>query len=779
VLLGVCTAGACSRPPEAPAVPVPQTSGTLAVAGLHEPVRIVRDQWGIPHIYATDTHDLFFAQGFVQAQDRLFQMDLWRRAAIGNLASVLGANFVARDVMTRHMQPTGLLDRNGDADWTVLGAETRAIAEAFVGGVNAWVGRNLSDPPEEFRLAGWRPAFWAAEDLLVRTDAFRAAVNAQAEILRANIVAEAGAEQAAMWMPLDPPQPLVVPVGLDPAVVSYLVGNTLRAVGTPPFFTTLAAPFEAPAASNAWAVAGRRSATGRPLLANDPHGPLGVPSSWYVVHLHAPGWNVIGATEPWAPGVAIGHNERVAWGVAALDADVQDLYVERVNPDNPLQVSTPSGWTDVRRSSRVVPVKGRIEPFAFDHDVTPHGVVVNIDRERHLAFALRWSGLEPGAAPVLASLALDRASSSAELRQRLESWRSPARTFVFADVDGTIGSQAAGLMPIRRGWSGALPVPGWTGAYEWSGFRTLTELPHTVDPEDGIVLTANERPELPTRDVAIGVDWPSSARAMRLRELLGGDSRLSLDDIGKIQRDVTAWNADQLVPLLENVQSADENIERARRQLLGWKREVAADSAAASLYVAWEQALVQRLIGPHLSRALADTWVDVVGARSDVLVNALTRPNRQWFGATPDEGRRRVLLDALGAAVARLAQIEDADHAPWGQLHAAIFEHPLAVTAGARARFDVGPFAFGGYAHTVMASGGNGFHADWGPVFRQVIDVGDWDRSLVVTSPGQSERPASAHFSDLAERWAAGDYVPLPFTDAAVESSASEVLVLE
>ncbi len=776
VLAVACAPAAPEGPPRAT---LPETSGTLAVAGLAAPVRVVRDRSGVPHIYAESEHDLFFAQGFVQAQDRLFQMDLWRRAANGLLAGVLGANFAERDAMTRQMQPTALVDHDGEADWAVLGPETRRIAEAFVAGVNAWVGRSLAAPPEEFRLAGWAPAFWRPEDLLTRTDAFRAASNARAEVLRANIVAAAGAARAAAWMPLDPPVPLVVPAGLDPSVVSYRIGDTLRSVGTPPFFLSLAAPFE-PAASNAWAVNGSRSASGRPLLASDPHRAFLNPSAWYLVHLHAPGWNVIGATEPWAPGVAVGHNERVAWGIAAFDADVQDLYVERVNPDNPLQVQTPNGWTDVRRVPGVVPVKGRIEPFRFDHDVTPHGIVVATDRDRHLEFALRWAGIEPGAAPVLASLGIDRAASAEEFRQRLAAWKTPARTFVVADVGGHVGLQAAGLVPIRRNWTGVLPVPGWTGRFEWSGWHTLDELPHAHDPDTGLVFNANERPPSVTARSAIGFEWPDPARANRLGERLAAASAFSRDDFAALQHDVAAWNAGRLLPLVERLQAGDPAVERARRMLAAWDRRVTADSAAATLYVAWEHALARRLIAPLLSRALADSWLSLVGSSGNVLVPALTQPTAAWFGNKPAAGRDALLLEALATAVDEVASAAggtpEAD--TWGRRHVVTFEHPLALTPEAREHFNVGPFPLGGYANTVMASGGSGLAAEWGPSFRQVIDVGDWDRSLVSNAPGQSEWPASPHFKDQAGPWAAGGYLPLPFTDAAVASAAADVLML-
>ena len=550
----------------------------------------------------------------------------------------------------------------------------------------------------------------------------------------------------------------------------------MRRVGTPPFFAGFAAPFEAPAASNAWAISAERSATGAPLVANDPHEAFDHPARHYLVHLQAPGWNVIGATEPWAPGVAIGHNDRVAWGAAAFAADVQDLYVERTDPGHPGEVRDGSGWTPIRHVARSLPIKGQAEPFVYDHDATRHGVVVAIDSARGLAFALRWAGLEPGAAPVLSALAIDRAASAADFQAALSSWKTPARAFVFADRDGRIGLQAAGLVPIRRGWNGAMPVPGWTGADEWRGWHAARDLPH-VDPRaGGYVATANEKPASLDATAGIGVDWGGGARRRRLDALLGGAAPLSLADMSAFQRDVTAWNAAVLVPLLEPLHADDGAVERARQALVSWDRRVAPDAVAASIYVAWEDALTRALIAPHLDRRLADAWVAQVGGPGGVLVPALTRPTAAWFGDRPVDARDRLLLDALGRALDELNSANPGGIPPWGDLHAVLFTHPLALTDAARRLYNRGPFRLGGYRHTIAASGGPGFTAVWGAPFRTVMDVGDWDRSRATNAPGQSERPASPHFADLADP--REDGIPLLFTAAAIEGAAADTLEL-
>jgi len=420
-------------------------------------VRIIRDRWGVPHIVAATRDDLFFAQGFVQAEDRLFQIDLWRRSVQGRLAEVLGANFVGRDAMTRRIQYRGKLDD----EWASYGPDTRAIASAFVRGINAWVIIARARPPEEFRLAGWRPELWRPEDLLNRTDAFLASGDAGAEVLRARLVTAVGAARAAALLGDD--APAGVPAGLDPATITFQVGDSLREIGTRPFFTALSGPvairlkadptYANPtydvrgvrlqpdlfSGSNAWAISGRRTATGAPILATDPHRLLANPSLRYLVHLTAPGWNVAGATAPWMPGVAIGHNDRVAWGTTAFDADTADLYVERVNPENSHQIDVGGQWQNTRVIRESLLVKGQPKPTPFDIEYTPHGVVVGTDRVQHLVFTLRWTGAEPGTAGELGALALDRAESGAELRDALSRWKAPAIEVIYADQSGAIG----------------------------------------------------------------------------------------------------------------------------------------------------------------------------------------------------------------------------------------------------------------------------------------------------------------------------------------------------
>jgi penicillin G amidase len=490
VVIGLAWGAACRTPPAAAPPLQAQVSGTLEVAGVTAPVRIVRDRWGVPHIYARSRDDLFFAQGFVQAEDRLFQMDLWRRSVQGRLSEVLGSNFIERDATTRRMQYRGALD----VEWASYGPDAEAIATAFVHGVNAWVAIARKRLPEEFVLAGWTPESWSPGDLLNRTDAFAASGDAIEEIRRAHL--------------------------------SDVIADAIRRVGAPPFFVSLAAPVRAE--PHATSARGERSpgnadrrtgrdghraevgaghadvSRGRPLTFSDPYRAFDNPASRYFVHLHAPEWNVIGATRPWLPGVAIGHNERAAWAMTAFDADTQDVYAE------PLQASHRVIVKDA------VVVKGRAKPFEFDSELTPHAVIIASDRERRLAYAIRWSGTEPGAAAELGALALDRARTWADFRAALMRWKLPARRFVYADAGGGIGEQAAGLIPVRR-------------AGEWRGWMTLDDLPHAFNPASGAIVVG-EPPAATPADGAVEFAHPLGVTsAARLRFTIGPVARPSGD----------------------------------------------------------------------------------------------------------------------------------------------------------------------------------------------------------------------------------------------------------
>ena len=447
--------------------------GAVSLSGLDSAVEVRRDRWGVPHIYAATQHDLFFAQGYVAAQDRLFQMEIWRRQGQGRLAEVLGPTYADRDRLAR------LFAFRGDsaAEWRSYAPDARAIVSAFVAGVNAYIAEVRASPtklPIEFTLLGFLPEAWTTDVPLTRVTPLSGVSNGASELLRARLVAMVGARRTAELLGTNPRRDLDPPTGLD---LTGLEQSALGGMGQ--VYSDVA--FNRIEGSNNWVVSGRKTASGKPILANDPHRAITNPAVRYVTHLVGPGWNVIGAGEPASPGVSIGHNERIAFGLTIVGMDQQDVYVEKLVRCAPRVEETPSQPAEGTR--RCYQYAGRPERLRIITDTigvlgaparvvelayTRHGPVLSIDSARGRAIVVRMVGQEPGTAGYLASLSMGRARSWSDFQRAMARWKMPAENMIYADVDGNIGWIAAGLMPRRR-WSGLLPVPG-DGGYEWSGF---------------------------------------------------------------------------------------------------------------------------------------------------------------------------------------------------------------------------------------------------------------------------------------------------------------------
>ncbi len=755
-----------------------QTEGTIRVDGLKDVVKVVRDRNGIPHIYAKNADDLFFAQGFVQAQDRLFQIDLWRRSVLGRLAEILGPDFVERDRLARLMHYRGDMD----AEWASYAPDTKQIVTQFVRGINAWVAIARQHPPIEFTLAGYEPELWRPEEILSRAEGFTMGGNALGEVFRSRLTALVGLQRATQLLPPEPSIPVAAPPGVDLGVIDERLEKQLLTIGAGARFSQVQAPTKTARllndrqeGSNNWVVNGKKSTSGRPLLANDPHRNLDHPSLRYLVHLNAPGWNVIGAVQPYLPGVSVGHNERVAWGLTIFLTDTQDLYIEKLS-ENGRQYQDRGQWVALHTQKDRIRVKDRPD-VDVEYAYSQHGPVIAVDDQRHEAVVLRWTGDEPGTVGYLGDLSLDRAKNAIEFREALKHHKMPAENFVYADVDGNIGYQAAGLAPIRKNWPGLYPVPGWTGEYEWNGWFTLDDLPHSENPPNGWLATANNNTLPPGEKKPIGYEWLDPARINRIREVLSAKDKFDITAFEHLQHDAGAWNAEQLVPLLAAVHAADPDVEHARQQLVGWDKNMLRTSVAATIYATWEEKLVATLIADKIAGPLA---AEFVARGGDWLVPALTHPNTTWFGNGGQKSRDAALVTALAAAVTELKGKlgPDMNKWTWGSVHTATFHHPLAVDAQLAAFLNIGPMPRDGYGLTPLATGGPAFKETIGATFREIMDLSNWDASVATSAPGESGQPGSPHFADLAALWGEGRYFPLPYSDAAVQAEAGKTLVL-
>ena len=750
---------------------LPQMSGTLRLRGLAKPVTVLRDPWGIPHIYAESQDDLFFAQGFVAAQDRLFQMEVWRRTGEGRLAEILGKGAVERDRFAR------LLRYRGDmkAEYASYAPDAREIIAAFVRGVNAYIESTRGHWPVEFRLAGFTPELWTPEVCLTRVAGWGMTRNASLEVLRAKLVRELGAEVVDELIATDPPKKIEVPPGLDLAGIDNPVLGGALAAGAP-------VTFEPVQGSNNWVVDGALSATGKPLLANDPHRSIQLPSLRWMVHLVAPGWNVIGAGEPSLPGVALGHNDRVAFGFTIVGIDQQDLYVEETDPAHPDRYRFNGRWETMRIEHEKIRIKGA-EPVAVDLKFTVHGPVLYEDRERHRAYALRWVGSEPGTAGYLASLSLDRARSWPELLRALERWKVPSENIVYADVDGNIGWQATGLTPVRKGWAGLLPVPG-DGRYEWQGFLPPSDLPRSFNPASHFIATANHNIMPAGYTKELGYEWGAPFRFERIvDELSKPGGKFTVDSFQRLQQDVVSLPARRMLRLLAAAQGAPGNTEELRpwaERLTRWDGALVRDSSPAALYELWMDKLPEAIFKPKLTEESWRLVASLIG--TEEMLPIVEGASPRWFGVgeAGAAARDAALYRALGAAVeaGRKTLGPDPDAWRWGALHTTPFHHPLATTPERKAVFDLPTVERGGGGETVNSAAGFGFEATHGASFREILDVADWDRSVAVNVPGQSGQPGSPHYGDLLPFWSEGLYFPFLFSREKIEKAATERLVL-
>ncbi|MFD2079261.1 penicillin acylase family protein [Actinopolymorpha cephalotaxi] len=758
------------------------------VPGLSAPVEIVVDTWGVPHIYAENDRDVFFAQGFNAARDRLFQIDLWRRRGLGLLAGAFGPDHLDRDRAARLFLYRGDLD----AEWASYGADARMTVTRFVGGVNAyldWLERHPEALPPEFGLLDYRPDRWSPEDV-VRIRSHGTAYNLLHEVARARVTHAGGWESDLVRQSLLPHRQPHLADGMDLDLpddvlrVWELATTPVVFTGDPrtPLSTETAAAStgDLDGGSNNWVVAGTRTATGRPILASDPHRPFATPSLRYFAHLSAPGLDVIGAGEPAVPGVTLGHNGRVAFGYTIFPIDTVDLYVYELDPGDPTRYRHGDGWEPMRTERQTVPVRDA-GPCQLDLAFTRHGPVVHVDAERLRAYAVRITWSEPGTAPYLGSLEYLRARDGEEFRAALRAWGGPGENHVFADAGGRVGWQTAGLAPRRTGWDGLLPVPG-DGRYEWTGFHSPEELPGSADPATGFVATANEY-NLPAdypADRQLSYEWSDPARQQRITEVLERPEPHRLEDSMRLQNDRRSVGTRQVLALVAGLRpNGDRRLATALAMLRDWDGVEAPESAAAALYQVW----FSRHLLPGFAEAVLPPGVPPLLPTFDqaAVRSALADPATVWSdggddGGDGDADRRRddLLLGTLRAAVADLEDLLGPDPRgwSWGALHRNHQPHPLGFLDPA---LDVGPFPVGGSGTTLNAAPylPNDFVQTIGASARVVIDVGEWDNSVFVNTPGQSGDPRSPHYRDLAERWRDGEYVPLLYSRAAVERSAA------
>ncbi|MFC3615351.1 penicillin acylase family protein [Lutimaribacter marinistellae] len=756
------------------------------LSGLRAPASIHVDRWGLPHIRAQSVHDAFFTQGFNAARDRLWQIDLWRKRGLGRLAADFGPGYLMQDRAARLFLYRGPME----AEWSAYCEDTQETCTAFANGINAAIDEVIAGRmplPEEFDRMSTAPEHWAPEDVVrIRTHCL--VRNAASELARAKVLARADAETDLLRAPLNPsvdpaewqlnagsdlPADALAVLDLAMAPVSFSPERLAASLEDAPRWSQVNAAKTvirsiAIEGSNNWVISGRHTASGRPIMASDPHRAHAAPSLRYMVHMTAPGLDIIGAGEPSSPGIMAGHNGHAAFSLTIFCADQEDVMVYDTDPDRPDHYRYQDRWEEMRSETESFEVRGHPDQV-LDLSFTRHGPVVWRDANR--AVAVRTVFSEPGTAPYLASLATMRARSFDQFKQDATRWGAPTVNLVYADTDGDFGWQAAGFVPRRTGWRGLVPAAG-DGRFEWQGFITAADLPCLDAPEAGFVCSANEMnlPEEWPADVTVGHEWFEDLRAARIAEALAaGSGGHDVASSCALQTDTFSPFAPRLIALLpDDVTGADI--------LRDWDGRSQAQSAPALLFELWlsshlRPALLKRIAPDDaLRRYLVPGNIPVITALLEGQHPKLT----DRAGLSTQADREAFLSDTLRRAHEEAkARFGPAENWAWGQLHQGYFDHALP-------ELSLGPWPKGGSSTSIMLAHyeASDYRVRVGASVRMVIDVGAWDNSVWINAPGQSGLQGTSHLDDLAPLWAEGQYVPLAYSQIAVDAVTEEIITL-
>lgn len=788
LLLFLTTTQATAQGVSAPASPAITTQ---TLSGLKAQVVIHRDGRGVPHIEAANDEDLYFAQGYATASDRLWQMDLLRRTARGELAEIFGRAALEEDKRRR------VFNFAAHAENTARTAppELRVVTEAFARGVNAYIATlDEKTLPLEFRLLRYKPRPWQPSDSHVIGKIFAEVLSTswQGDLSRASLGSLSASQIEKLFPTASPLDVLVVgsdrgkaaprnrnggarPASADAQILRDMLRLEAEARET---FRRIGLDAEDAAASNNWVINGRRSATGKPLLANDPHLAPSAPSIWYLTHLKAPGLHVAGVTAPGVPGVIIGHNEHLAWGVTNLGPDVQDLYLEQFDSANPRRYRTPAGWrqAEVRREEikvRQSPADPATESTFFEVVVTRHGPVVY--EKNNQRYALRWTALAPDANEFDSFYRINRARNWREFCNALKSYPGPTQNFVYADAGGNIGYYGAGRIPVRRSGDGSLPYDGTTDAGEWTRFIPFTALPHVYNLPAGLIVTANSR--VAGRDYPYHLThrWSPPYRARRIYDLLMAKSKLNIDDFNAVQGDVYTINgalfAREAVKIAREEKIADKQWARTLELLQAWDGRMTADSRAALLASAMYEAFRRRILTALLG---TDAATDFRGRDSAFIDDVI---ERRPPASLPKEFRSYAELlrachrDARETLAKRLG--EDDELWTWGRDMQASFPHPLGRAPLVGQRFTVAPFPQNG-AGSIFPTVNVGAYVS----MQMIADTSNWDATRHGLALGQSGDPTSPHWKDQLDNWRASRPQALPFSAQAVAQATKRTLIL-
>lgn len=751
---------------------LPQTSGIIRVAGLTAPVEITRDHYGIPHITAKSDADAWFALGFVHAQDRLFQMELTRRLGEGRLAELIGPRALASD---RFMRILGI-ERGAEASLAALPPAARAQLDAYAAGVNAFLAQRPVLPPE-FLILHDTPEPWRPVDALIwdRLMALQLSGNWRAELQRAQLAKTVPMDLIAALWPQSPP---------DAATTLTHLASLYGRLPLGRLYAALPPPLGPDRASNEWVVSGVHTASGKPLLVNDPHLALNAPGPWYLVRIEAPGLSLTGASAPGVPAVILGHNARIAWGFTTTGADTEDLFVERVDPTDPSRYLTPDGPQKFETHTETIKVRGASD-VTVTVRATRHGPVISdalpgvSPTAPGEVLALSSPAAYRTDTTAAAMFAVDRARNWSQFISALAGWQAPVQNVVYADVDGHIGFVTPGLIPRRKAGDGWLPEPGWTGAYDWDGFAPFAELPRSFDPPIGRIVNANNRVVGDDYPVFITRDWAGSLRAQRINEMLDATARQDIYSSEAMLADPVSVFARDVHDKLSRVKPQDDASRRALAMLEAWDGSMRRDRPEPLIFNAWMRSLLLALLHDGTQYDLRA----YLSARSRMVMDAFD--GTSVFCKDRPGGCAALVSGALSSALTDLSTRLHGDLAfwRWDSLHYApfdnvVFEHIPVVRGlvGFHVPAD-GDFYTINRAAPSIQDAAHPFADVHGAAYRAIYDLSDLDASRFVVAPGQSGNPLSRHWGDFIGLWANGHDVPIA-ADPAKLGPGSETLTL-
>lgn len=785
--------------------PVPRYNGEVRVTGLREAVEVITDRYGVPHIYAQNEDDMYYAQGYVHARERLWQMELNRRISSGRLCEIFGEVALEADRFARRLG----MHRAAASALETLPAHSRRILEAYARGVNASIEQRRNNLPIEFTLLRFKPEPWQITDTVQwsKMMGWNLGGNWETEIIRAHLVAKLGPERAAqLETGYDSGHPLIVPPGVAYSGVNLGMVEQYEQLKMLSGFGMLGG-------SNNWTVDGTMTTTGLPILCNDPHLGQAAPSIWYECHLSAGDIDVVGASFPGTPGIVIGHNRHVAWGLTNAISDIEDLYVEKFHPQHPNQYEFMGKWEEAQVIREEIRVKGSKEPVIEEVRVTRHGPILtsfvpiskqgassNGHQPQELPLALRWTGQEKHNI-VSAVEQMNRATNWEEFRQGLRDWDMPPQNVVYADVEGNIGYVMAGAVPIRAGGQGLLPSPGWTGEYEWTGYIPFEELPQTFNPEQHFIATANNRVVDDRYPYYITNEWLNGYRAQRIRDLLLSKQKLSLSDMATIQSDQYSLPAVELTPHMLKVTPTTPVETAALDTLRAWNHVLSPESAAAAIYSTFlfkleriifsamlgdEETILQYFLGAGTSALNLQNGY--LGRNKPMIIRLLNARDDAWFADSVIANGPRTwdaaLNSAFHAAIEELRTRFGNDVKRWryGAIHKMTYQHPLGMVKAFKKIFNRGPIPFGGDIDTVNMGSSLPNRPEviiTVPSYRQIVNLADTKASLSIHHPGQSGHPASKHYDDFIKPWLRVEHHPMLFERRMIEQNAEGTLRLK